>query len=133
MANTSINRARTPVYVAAQSTAAVSAKRHRAVRAVASIRSSVGASTVNSSRRKPANSDPVDLSSTRSRTPPTTQDPVPVTVTAAVRTSGPRRTQVWSCSPGPTRARSQANSSISTLAAWTGAMSRTKCPAKASP
>ncbi len=83
---------------------------------------------VNPSTRKPANSEPVDLSTTRSRTPLTTWLPSASTTTSAVRTSGPVRRNPWSWSA----IRSQPNSSMRTSARETGATSSTKCRARRS-
>ena len=85
------------------------------------------------SERKPANSEPVDLRITRSLKPPTTHSPSVDTVTAAVRTSWPLRTNVWSCSAPSITARSQAYSSSSMRAASTGPTSCTKWRPNAKP
>ena len=81
--------------------------------------------------RKPWNSEPVDFSSTRSDSPDTTCVVPASAVTATVRTSVPRRTNVWSWGAPSTDARSHACSSTVTRADVTGATSSTKCRASA--
>jgi len=61
------------------------------------MRSSVYGSVVYSSCGKPWNSEPVDLSTTRSVRPAITHVSSPSIVTTAVRISWPVRTNEWSC------------------------------------
>ncbi len=75
------------------------------------MRSSASGSVVYSSTRKPVNSEPVDLSTTRSVSPETTWAPSEDRSTSVVRTSPPRRTNAWSWPAPSTGIRSQAYSS----------------------
>ena len=81
------------------------------------IRSVVSCRVVYSSLRKPQNSDPVVLATTRSFSPETTQArrsaPRPSTVTTVVRVSVPARTKECSCGAPSISMRSQKYSSIS--------------------
>ena len=93
---------------------------HLATSEVAKIPSVVSLSVVYSSLRKPQNSEPVVLATTRSFRPETTQarrsSPRPSTVTTVVRVSPPLRTKEWSCGAPSTEIRSQKYSSNSILA-----------------
>ena len=98
------------------------------------MRSSVSCRVVYRSLRKPLNSEPVDLSTTRSLNPETTHtrwsSPRPSTVTPGPRSPSPRRTNEWSWPAPSTSMRSQAYSSTRTSAPVAGRRGVEEVPAE---
>ena len=103
------------------------AYRQRAVTAVARMRSLVSGSEVYRSRGKPQNSNPVDLSTTRSVRPETTQAWSPSMVTSVVLVPPPARVKACPCSAPSTAIRSQPYSWMLIFAPVTHSKPATKC------